>query len=126
MSIKVNKEDTGEVYKAVLRISKLWALTEPQMASILGVDIEQLTSWRVSISSIFSLSANIQYRLGHLLGIYESLQTLFPEPTIAGEWLKRPNTDAPFGGKSPLDILLQGGDQGLVSVDQYLKSWVHN
>jgi hypothetical protein len=53
-------------------------------------------------------------------GIYKSLQILLPEPGAADAWVRKPNTAAPFGGRSALDRMLSGQVADLYVVRQYL------
>ena len=59
-------------------------------------------------------------RLSYLLGIYKSLQILIPDPRAADEWVRKPNSAAPFGGRSALERMLSGQVADLYVVRQYL------
>ncbi len=59
-------------------------------------------------------------RLSYLLGIYKSLQILLPDPKLADAWIRKPNTAAPFGGRSALERMLSGQVADLYVVRQYL------
>ena len=59
-------------------------------------------------------------RLSYLLGIYKSLQILLPDPRAADEWIRKPNSAPPFGGRSALERMLSGQVADLYVVRQYL------
>jgi len=55
-----------------------------------------------------------------LLGIYKALQLLLPDTHAADEWIHKPNTAPPFGGRSALERMLTGNVADLYVVRQYL------
>ena len=55
-----------------------------------------------------------------VLGIYKALQILLPDETAAHEWVMRPNSAAPFGGRSALERMSSGQVADLYVVRQYL------
>ena len=59
-------------------------------------------------------------RISYVLGIYKALQVLFPDPTRADAWLRKPNAALPFGGGSALDRMLSGNVADLFVVRSYL------
>jgi hypothetical protein len=59
-------------------------------------------------------------RISYLLGIWKSLQILFPDPVQADAWLHKPNQASLFGGHSALERMLSGNVADLYVVRQYL------
>src|SRR6185312_3179414 len=59
-------------------------------------------------------------RISYLLGIWQALQILFPDPDQADAWLHRPNAAPLFGGHSALERMLSGNVADLYVVRQYL------
>ncbi len=59
-------------------------------------------------------------RISYILGIYKALQILLPDEQAADDWIKRPNSATPFGGRSALDRMLSGQVADLYVVRQYL------
>src|SRR5574337_1032243 len=55
-----------------------------------------------------------------LLGVWQALQILFPDPAQADAWLHQPNTAPLFGGQSALERMLSGNVADLFVVRQYL------
>jgi hypothetical protein len=47
--------------------------------------------------------------VSYLLGIHQALHVLYPDSRLADEWVRRPNTNALFAGRAPLEVLLDGG-----------------
>ena len=67
-----------------------------------------------------NLSRDVLERISYVLGIYKALQILFSDPRNADEWITRPNTAGPFGGRSALERMLSGNVGDLYVVRQYL------
>ena len=57
-------------------------------------------------------------RIALFLGIYEEAGRLFGDP---GPWLKAPNRGEVFGGKPPLEFILEDPGKNLLSTLQYLR-----
>ena len=55
-----------------------------------------------------------------MLGIYKALQILLPDERAADEWVRRPNSAVPFGGRSALERMSSGQVADLYVVRQYL------
>ena len=61
-------------------------------------------------------------RLSLVIGIYKSLQLLYPEPAFADRWPRMPNSHALFGGRPALTLMTDGGIDGLFRVRRLLDS----
>ena len=61
-------------------------------------------------------------RIAYLLAIYHLAGTAFPGAGGAKGWLTRPNTHPAFEGRRPLDILLKGGMNDLLTVHRVLRA----
>jgi hypothetical protein len=57
-----------------------------------------------------------------VIGIYKSLQLLYPEPTFADVWPRMPNSHPLFGGRPALTLMTDGGIDGLFRVRRLLDS----
>jgi hypothetical protein len=61
----------------------------------------------------------VQVRIDHLLGIDEALYTTFPRnPTMGPLWMR--SKCRHFGGRKPMDILLEDGLDGLIAIRSHL------
>ena len=67
-----------------------------------------------------ALSFDTLTRLSLVLGIYKALQLLYPEPSFADRWIRMPNANAMFGGRSPMAFLTDAGLDGLLQVRRLL------
>lgn len=58
---------------------------------------------------------SISVRIEHLVGIAEALRTTFPRNAhMRAQWIKKPHRR--FGQRSPLEVMLRDGLNGLISV----------
>jgi hypothetical protein len=62
-------------------------------------------------------------RISGILGIYTALGVLFPIETEAMTWLKGPHRGEVFGGQAPIDVMIEGGLDGILTVRRYLDGW---
>ena len=61
----------------------------------------------------------VSRRVAYLLRIEEALHTYFPRnPEMRSMWVKRGNTQ--FGKRSPIAVMVEGGERGLVNVLSHL------
>ena len=109
----------GAGLRAFVRIAEAWKLTIAEQLKLLGIGSRSTYfKWRREQSP--RLPQDTLERLSYLLGIYKSLQILLPDPVAADDWVRRPNTAPPFGGRSALERMLSGQVADLYVVRQYL------
>ena len=63
-------------------------------------------------------------RISAVLGIYRALTILFEDESQAMIWLKGSHRGTLFSGVSPMEYMLEGGHDGLISVRRYLDDWL--
>lgn len=98
----------------------LWKLNSREEMILLGSPGRtHFYSWKRDPSNA-DLNRDTLERISYLLGIYMSLQILFPNAKVADEWISRKNSAVIFGGKSPLDRMLSGDVRDLFFVREYL------
>ena len=105
--------------RAFANIAEAWGLTVAEQLKLLGIASRStFFKWRRERDP--RLPRDTLERLSYLLGIYKSLQILLPDPKAADAWVRKPNTAAPFGGRSALERMLSGQVADLYVVRQYL------
>jgi Protein of unknown function (DUF2384) len=105
--------------KTFFRICERWGLTNDQQMILLGItNPSTFYKWRSSPPE--TLGKDVLERISYILGIYKSLQILLPENQAADTWVKAPNKNPLFGGKSALDRMLSGNVADLFVVRNYL------
>lgn len=107
--------------RAFARIAELWHLSIAEQLRLLGIASRSTYfKWRKDAQP--RLPRDTLERLSYLLGIYKALQLLLPATQAADEWIRRPNEEPLFGGRSALDRMLSGQVADLYLVRQYLDS----
>ena len=109
----------GAGLRAFARIAEAWGLTVAEQLKLLGIG-SRSTYFKWRREQAPRLPQDTLERLSYLLGIYKSLQILLPDPRATDEWVRKPNSAAPFGGHSALDRMLSGQVADLYVVRQYL------
>lgn len=106
--------------RAFARIAALWKLSVDEQLCLLGQPPRStFFAWRKA-SDAARLPRDTLERLSNLLGIYQALQILLPEPAAADAWVRQPNSAPPFHGRSALDRMLAGNVSDLAAVRAYL------
>ena len=105
--------------RAFFRLAEYWSLRIADQRKLLG-DPPESTYYKWKRQQDGALSRDTLERISYLLGIWKSLQILFPDPAQADAWLQRPNTAPLFGGHSALERMLSGNVADLFVVRQYL------
>lgn len=105
-----------------LRTSDLWDLkVEDRMSILGGISRQTYHNWKSG--KVATLTRDQLERISLTLGVLKALRLIFAEDQQAAGWLKAANTDAGFGGRPPLEIMADGGVNGLYQVRRYLDAW---
>ncbi len=106
--------------RAFVRIAQAWGLSVDEQLALLGQPPRSTYfAWR-KLPDKATLPRDTLERLSNLLGIYKSLQILFPATEVADAWLRKPNAAPLFGGRSALQRMLAGNVSDLNAVRRYL------
>jgi uncharacterized protein (DUF2384 family) len=106
--------------EAVLKIAEKWNLKNEDTMALLG---------GISSGRYYELKKNRKGNLGQdeltrvslLIGIFKALNILFNE-NLANQWVSRPNSNPMFHDDPPLEVLVEGGIPGMLSVRRLLDS----
>lgn len=113
----ITEDEARAMLRAVLNLLEKWGLRKEEKLNLLGSPSERtFQRWRAG--EIGPLPADTIYRLGDLLGIHKALRYMFKDVARAYSWIKRPNSA--FGGRSALDLMLQGAPTDIARVRAYL------
>ena len=105
--------------KGFFKLAAAWKLRDDDARELLGgLSSSAFYEWKKHPDRV--LEVDRITRISYLLGIYKSLQILLPDPRAADEWVRKPNSAAPFGGRSALERMLSGHVADLYVVRQYL------
>lgn len=112
---------SGPALRSFFRIAELWQLSVDEQMILLGVSARStFFKWKKDNEAL--LSKDTLERISYILGIYQSLQQLLPDPHAADQWVKQANAASLFGGQSALERMLSGNVSDLFVVRRYLDS----
>ncbi len=109
----------GPALRAFFRIAAAWGLKNSEARRLLG-DPPESTFYKWKKRQDGAPGRDVIERISYLLGIFKALELLFPEPTRADAWIRRPNDAGPFAGRSALERMLSGNVADLYVVRSYL------
>ena len=109
----------GPALRAFFRIAAAWGLKSHEARRLLGDPPEStFYKWKKQLDG--APSRDVLERISYVLGIFKALELLFPDPTRADAWIRKPNAALPFGGRSALERMLSGNVADLYVVRSYL------
>lgn len=114
----ITDEEAGAMFRAVVNLFGLWKVTEKQAAVLLDLSVRSYTRWKGGGKA--SWNRDLKARLSNLMGIHKALRIVFREPQRGYDWVRAPNSV--FGGRSALDVMLDGNLTDLMRVRRYLDS----
>lgn len=109
----------GPALRTFFRLAEQWKLRIMEQRKLLG-DPPESTFYKWKRQQDGAPGRDTIERISYLLGIWKSLQILFPDPAQADAWLHKPNASSLFGGHSALERMLSGNVADLYVVRQYL------
>ena len=117
--IPVAPDLDGPALRAFFRLAEHWKLRIVDQRKLLG-DPPESTFYKWKRQQKGALARDTLERISYLLGIWKSLQILFPDQTQADAWLAKPNQAPLFAGQSALERMLSGNVADLYVVREYL------
>ncbi|MDB5541875.1 MAG: hypothetical protein JWQ89_3602 [Devosia sp.] len=118
----ITDEEAGAMFRAVLNLFRLWGLSDGEAATLLDLPTRTYARWKAG--DVGRLGRDGKARLSNIMGIHKALRLIFREPERGYRWVKTPNTA--FGGRSALEVMLEGELTDLMRVRRYLdaeRSW---
>lgn len=110
---------TPAAIEGIVRLAAIWRLTSAEACALLG-DVSERTWFRIKKGErTGDLSPDMLTRISALIGIFKGLRLLFSEP-LSDEWIRLPNKGAVYGGRRPLDVLIEGGIPGMLEVRRHI------
>jgi hypothetical protein len=98
-----------------------WGLKAREIASVMGLppDAEARGVVRYRGTEPFPEDPQVDRRVSYLIRIEEALHTYFPRnPEMRHLWVKRGNRQ--FGRRTPLAVMLEDGESGMIAVLSHL------
>jgi uncharacterized protein (DUF2384 family) len=114
---------SGPGLRTFLAIADLWGLTEEQRRLVLGLPSRSTYhNWvkLVREHAEITLGVDVLHRISAILGIHQALGVLFETEREAAQWLHKQHGATVFGGKPPMDLVVSGTQDGLLTVRRFL------
>jgi hypothetical protein len=107
--------------RAFFNTARQWQLSTTEERGLLGwPPVSTFHKYKSGDAGV--LSFDTLTRISLVLGIYKALHILYAEPVFANNWLRMPNTNALFGGRTPLAFVVDSGIDGLFQLRRLLDS----
>ena len=110
-------EEGAAMARAAVNLFERWELSDRQATVLLGgLSPRSYARWKAG--NIGRLDRDLKARLSNLIGIHKALRLTFTDNDRIYDWIKRPNEA--FGGRSALNVMLEGELTDLMRVRRYL------
>lgn len=117
---------SGPAVRTFRAIADEWGLSEKERIAVLGMPARSTYhQWmrKAEERAPLALPLDTLMRISGVLGIYKALAILFHEPAQAARWLKGAHRGTVFAGASPMSFVVEGGQDGIMTVRRYLDGW---
>jgi hypothetical protein len=116
---EIRKRLSGPALRTFFNVAAAWRLSVAEQRALLGWPAAS-TYHKYKAGEYGALSYDSLTRLSLILGIFKSLQVLYPDRGFADNWVRLPNSNPLFGGASPLTLMMDAGIDGLYRVRRLL------
>lgn len=108
-------------FRTFLAIADRLALPVKDRLALLGIARSTYTVWlkRLEKGTLKEVDGDKLDRIAYVLGIYEMAGAIFPDGVA---WLTRGNQAPPFGGRRPIERMLDGRMEDLLDTLAYLRT----
>jgi hypothetical protein len=109
--------------RVFLAIADLWRLTEEQRRLALGLPSRSTYHhWAKAAREHrdLTLDVDVLTRISGVLGIHQALGVLHGDEREGVTWLRTPHLAPVFGGRAPLDLVVSGSQDGILTVRRFL------
>jgi hypothetical protein len=116
---QVRKRLSGPGIRAFFNVAEAWRLSADEQRGLLGWPAAS-TYYKYRSGDVGALSFDTLTRLSLVLGIYKALHVLYPDAALADSWVRLPNAHPLFGGRPAVQLMIDGGIDGLFQVRRLL------
>ena len=112
---------SGPALRAFLNIMTRWSIPDREARQLLGGIAASNSRRRLQAQSptrVLDQEGKL-VRISYLIGIFKALRILHDE-ALADGWVRMPNRNRIFGGRRPLDYMIQGGAPAMELVRRLL------
>ena len=107
----VRRRMSAPAMRTFLNIARAWGLSVDEARGLLGWPAAS-TFHKYKAGDVGTLSYDMLTRISLVLGCYKALHILYDDQ-LADRWVKLPNSNPLFGGKPALELMVNGGIDGL-------------
>jgi hypothetical protein len=120
-ALPVPGDTSALAFRAFLAVADRWGLPVKERLALLGIAKSTYTVWlkRMEGGELRDVDGDKVDRMAYVLGVYELAGTVFPDGVA---WIGRANRAPVFGGRRPLDRMLDGRMEDLIETLGYLKT----
>ena len=118
-SPQVRKRLSAPAIRTFFNIAHSWGLSVKEQLALLGFPAPS-TYHKYKSGQIGTLSFDTLTRISLVLGAYKALHILYPDETLAAGWVRLPNSHPMFGGRPAIELMMNGGIDGLYQVRRLL------
>lgn len=109
---------SASALRGFFRLMQSWQIRDEDARELLGgLSSSTFYEWKKQPQRV--LEVDRITRISYLLGIYKALHILYGDK-LADEWVRLPNKNAVFNGRSPLAAMLGGGLLAMQTVRRLL------
>lgn len=116
------KEERERLSPAAVRtffnIMARWGVRDEDARTLLG-GMSNGPFYEMKKNSDRTLDADRLTRISYLIGIFKALNILYSE-ALADQWIRRPNDNPIFAGRTPLTYMTRGGQPAMQTVRRLL------
>jgi uncharacterized protein (DUF2384 family) len=106
---------------AIMQILDGWGMSAADMISTLALPEKTpaRSFRRYRENTPFPMSAEVEQRLDHIMGISEALRTSYPHnPQMGNIWIRQPSKK--LNNRIPLQLIIEEGLNGIVEIRKHL------
>jgi hypothetical protein len=118
-SPQVRKRLSAPAVRTFFNIAHSWGLSVKEQLALLGFPAPS-TYHKYKSGQIGTLSYDTLTRVSLVLGVYKALHILYPDKALADSWVRLPNAHQMFGGRPAIELMMNGGIDGLYQVRRLL------
>lgn len=98
---------SGPALRGFFNIMTRWQVRDEDARALLG-GVSNGPFYEMKRNPDRTLDTDRLTRISYLVGIFKALRILHAEP-LADEWVRLPNRNPLFDGRTPLDYMIRGG-----------------
>lgn len=114
---------SGPGLRTFLNVALRWRLSEEELVQLLRTSSEdELRHWAEAAQAQQSLTleTEVLMRISAVLGLFGDLRQIIATADEEHRWLRGKNNAAPFLGRAPIEVLLNGTLENLLDVRRYV------